>query len=181
MSLTSTVNTVQTSSTITQQSTINNNNTQEINSAIANQSATAEPQPSSSHFDVSPLREDPNFYLANLRSKSGTHEFHALNVQTHTGSYFSSPSPCYPLRVDSQGSEKRLKLSSSEQNNQLPPSASRLQLQQQHSSPPTPLSPTTTLPHRNYTDTGSDIDMNITTTQHHLQAKTSSRGQKTAD
>ena len=137
MSLTSTVNTVQASSTLTQQSTINSNITQEINSANASQSAAAEPQPpSSSHFDGSPLGEDPNYYLANLRSKSGTHEFHALNVQTHTGSYFISPSPCYPLRVDNQGSEKRLKLSSSEQNNQPPPSASQLQPQPQHTSPP---------------------------------------------
>ena len=43
MSLTSTVNTVTASNTLTQQSTISNNNTQEIKSAIANQATTAEP------------------------------------------------------------------------------------------------------------------------------------------
>ena len=49
-----------------------------------------------------PTRGSSNFFLENLRSKPGTHEFHAFNVQTHTGSNLLSPSPFYPLRVDSQ-------------------------------------------------------------------------------
>ena len=128
-----------------------------------------------------PTRGSSNFFLENLRSKPGTHEFHAFNVQTHTGSNLVSPSPFYPLRVDSQGSERRLKLSSPEQTNPPPPPSSQLQPQPQHDPLTTPLHTTTTLPPLNHSASGSDIDMNSTTTPHHLQPNTSSRSKKSAD